>query len=216
MISACPGKDELRLFAVGDLTAARLEHISAHLDECDVCDQLLRNLDVPPDDLVAQLRLIEADPKLTADWPATDHGKQLARALQDGQCRLGRFELLDELGVGAFGHVFKAYDPELNRTVAVKVQRAGRFASDEEVERFLREARSVAQLTHPHIVSIHDTGRTEDGVCYLVTEYVDGESLEQRIARSAMGKHAAAALVAQLAEALQYAHDQAVVHRDIK
>ena len=216
MISACPDHDELRQFAIGDLTANRLEQLSSHLDECVICSRILQALDADGDELLDQLRLLDIDPQRTAAWPTVDHGKKLARAIQTGQCRLGRFELLAELGVGAFGHVFKAHDPELNRTVAVKVQRAGRFASDEEVERFLREARSVAQLTHPHIVSIHDTGRTEDGVCYLVTEYVDGESLDDHLSRASLDKQVAAELVAQLAEALQYAHEQGVVHRDIK
>ena len=67
--------------------------------------------------------------------------------------RLGKFELLEELGVGSFGHVFRARDTELDRPVAIKVLRAGRLASQEEVDRFLREARSAAQLVHPGIVS---------------------------------------------------------------
>src|SRR5207237_8615365 len=91
--------------------------------------------------------------------------------------RLGKFELLDELGAGSFGWVFRARDTELDRTVAIKVLRAGRLAGREEVDRFFREARSAAQLKHPSIVSLYDTGQTDDGTFYLVEEFIQGQTL---------------------------------------
>src|SRR5207302_3713227 len=91
--------------------------------------------------------------------------------------RLGKFELLEELGVGSFGHVFRARDTESGRTVAVKLLRAGRLAGREEVDRFVREARSAAQLKHAGLVSVHETGQTEDGVFFLVEEFIPGETL---------------------------------------
>jgi serine/threonine protein kinase len=106
-----------------------------------------------------------------------DPGKRYARRLADEPVFVDRFELLDELGDGSFGYVFKARDTELDRIVALKVQRAGDMATDEDVARFLREARSVAQLSHAAIVSLYESGQTEDGVCYLVTEYVEGQTL---------------------------------------
>ena len=101
--------------------------------------------------------------------------------MKSGPVRLGRFELLSELGVGSFGYVFKAHDTQLDRFVALKIQRAGTFATNEEVERFVREAQSIARLKHPGIVTVYDTIRSEEDICYLVTEYVDGESLEERL-----------------------------------
>ena len=88
---------------------------------------------------------------------AADVGRDLARRLGEGPVQLDRFELRSELGVGSFGYVFQAWDPRLQRLVALKVQRAGSLASQEEVERFLREARSAAQLKHPSIVSMYET-----------------------------------------------------------
>src|SRR5947209_3135536 len=82
--------------------------------------------------------------------------------------RLGKFELLEELGLGSFGQVFRARDTELGRIVAIKLLRAGRLASREEIDRFVREARSAAQLKHPGLVTLYETGETEDGVFYLV------------------------------------------------
>src|SRR5215218_8109870 len=90
--------------------------------------------------------------------------------------KLGKFELQDTLGQGAFGTVFKARDPELDRTVAIKVPRAGNLAGPQELDRFLREARSVAQLRHPSIVSIHEVGQSE-GVPFLVSDFVQGVTL---------------------------------------
>src|SRR5262245_62973798 len=87
--------------------------------------------------------------------------------------KFGKFELLDTVGHGAFGTVHKARDPELDRLVAIKVPRAGNLAGPEELDRFLREARSVAQLRHPAIVSVHEVGQT-DGVLFLVSDFVQG------------------------------------------
>jgi serine/threonine protein kinase len=100
--------------------------------------------------------------------------------------------------------------------VALKVQRAGSLASSEDVERFLREARSAAQLKHSAIVSLYETGQTADGVWYLVCEFIDGSTLENRLKEGAMAEAEASALAAELADALQYAHEHGVVHRDIK
>ena len=95
--------------------------------------------------------------------------------------RVGKFNLLEELGSGSFGTVYRAVDTELEREVAVKVLRAGRLASAEDVDRFLREARSAAQLKHPGIVSLYEAGRDADGVCYLVEELVRGSTLADRL-----------------------------------
>ncbi|MEM7316699.1 MAG: protein kinase, partial [Planctomycetota bacterium] len=155
-----------------------------------------------------------------ADFTSTpvsfDAGRRLANRLKDGPCHLGRFELLSELGGGSFGFVFKAHDTELDRLVALKVQRAGTFATDEDIERFLREAQSIAQLNHPGIVAVHDTVRSEEGICYLVTEYVDGDSLDTRMREDAFTFHESASMIASIGDALQFAHDHGIVHRDIK
>jgi hypothetical protein len=145
-----------------------------------------------------------------------DSGRRYARQLATGDCRLGKFELESQLGVGSFGYVFRARDTELDRTVAVKIQRASGLADPEEAARFLREARSVAQLKHPGIVSLYEIGQTDEGVCYLVTEFLDGQTLEDRLKSGIVDARLAAELLAQVAQALQYAHAHGVIHRDIK
>src|SRR5262249_30189424 len=129
--------------------------------------------------------------------------------------KLGKFELLDTVGQGACGTVYKARDPELDRTVAVKVPRAGNLAGPQELDRFLREARSAAQLRHPSIVPVHDVGRA-GGVPYLVSDFVQGVTLADLLSARRPGFREAAELVAAVADALQYAHERGVVHRDVK
>lgn len=129
--------------------------------------------------------------------------------------RLGRYELGELLGSGAFGSVWHAWDTELSREVAVKVPRCGRFSRPTEEERFLREARSAAQLHHPGIVAVHDVGREGETV-YIVSELVRGTSLAQRLRGGRLSFREAAELVAGVADALHHAHRQGVIHRDVK
>jgi serine/threonine protein kinase len=130
--------------------------------------------------------------------------------------RLGKFELLEELGIGSFGCVLRARDTELDRAVAIKVLRAGQLASRDDIDRFLREAWSAAQLKHPGIVSLYDTAPTEDGTFYLEEEFIPGQTLAARLSAGRLGFRQAAGLIADLAEALEYAHQQGIIHRDLK
>jgi serine/threonine protein kinase len=243
-LSNCPTHAELKAFVVGELSVSRLERIAEHVESCQRCEAALQTTDISKNDLVVELRSLNLtmadldviDQKEVATIPhrfleiarhagrevgdsdgiSLDPGRRFARRLAEGPCRLGRFELESELGAGSFGHVFKAHDTELDRTVALKIQRAGTLASDEDVERFLREARSVAQLKHPGIVAVHDTVRSDDEVCYLVTEFVDGDSLEFHLRNETFKLRESATLIAEIGDALQYAHDHGVVHRDVK
>lgn len=129
---------------------------------------------------------------------------------------LDRFEILDTLGQGAFGTVYKARDPKLDRVVAVKVPRQDNIGPrEQDRDRFLREARSAAQLRHPSIVAVHEVG-VVDEVTYLVSDFVEGVTLSDRLTAGRPTTREAAEIVAAVAEALQYAHAQGVVHRDIK
>jgi WD40 repeat protein/Flp pilus assembly protein TadD len=129
--------------------------------------------------------------------------------------KVGKFVLIETVGQGGFGTVYKAHDPELDRTVAIKVPRAGNLAGPQELDRFLREARSVAQLRHPSIVSVHEVGQT-DGVPYLVSDFVRGVTLADLLTARRPGFREAAELVAAVADALHYAHECGIVHRDVK
>lgn len=129
--------------------------------------------------------------------------------------RLGNYEILELIGVGGMGEVYKAKDTRLGRTVAVKVL-PGRFARDAaRRERFEREARAISSLNHPHICTVHDVGRHE-GVDFIVMEYLEGETLAERLEKGALPLDQALEILVQIAGALDQAHRHDVVHRDVK
>lgn len=213
-MAVCPDSPTLHAFAIGNLSGSQWQSIESHLEACDACQQRLDQLDAATDPLVQRLQHLPEH--CSGQILVADAGGDLARRLRAGPVRLDRFEIQAELGVGSFGYVFRAWDPRLERNVALKVQRAGSFVSPQEVQRFLREAKSAAPLKHPAIVSLYETGRTDDGVGYLVCEFIDGETLEARLSRGPLPPQEAAELAAELADALDYAHEHGVIHRDIK
>jgi serine/threonine protein kinase len=127
---------------------------------------------------------------------------------------LGRFELLSRLGMGGFGTVWKARDTELDRTVAVKIPRKGQLNAVE-VEQFFREARSAAQLKHPHIVQVHEVGRDGEMI-FIVSDLVRGVPLSDWVAATSPSFRSMAQITATIADALQHAHEHGVIHRDLK
>jgi WD40 repeat protein len=132
-----------------------------------------------------------------------------------GPRTIGKFELLGVLGQGSFGTVYKARDTQLGRVVALKVPRPDRLATEEDLERFLREGRHVARLRHPAIVPVYETGQA-DGVPYLVQAFVPGPTLAEVLRERHFTPDEAARLLATVADALQAAHEQRVFHRDVK
>jgi len=130
--------------------------------------------------------------------------------------KIGRYNLLRRLGKGGFGEVFLAFDEELDRPVAIKVPRPERVSRPEDVEAYLNEARIVANLDHPHIVPVYDVGRTGDGLCFVVSKFIEGRDLAAKIKESRPAFRESAGLVATVAEALHFAHTRGLVHRDVK
>lgn len=126
-----------------------------------------------------------------------------------------QLEILELLGQGGMGAVYKARQIKLDRLVALKILPPAYGADPSFAERFIREARALARLSHPNIVTVHDFGES-DGLYYLIMEYVDGVNLRKGLADGQLTAQRALSLVRDLCDALQYAHDSGVVHRDIK
>jgi eukaryotic-like serine/threonine-protein kinase len=129
--------------------------------------------------------------------------------------RLGPYEIVGPLGAGGMGEVYRARDTRLDRTVAIKVLPHDMAADRQRQARFRREARAISSLTHPHICTLHDIGE-QDGVDFLVMEYLPGETLAHRLLRGALPVEDALRIGAQLADALDAAHRQGLTHRDLK
>jgi eukaryotic-like serine/threonine-protein kinase len=129
--------------------------------------------------------------------------------------KLGPYEILAPLGAGGMGEVYRANDTRLDRTVAVKVLPASLSSDPSLKQRLEREAKAVSKLSHPHICTLHDIGH-QDGVDFLVMEFLEGESLERRLEKGPLPLEQTIRYGAQIANALAKAHKLGITHRDLK
>src|SRR5580658_1594971 len=133
-----------------------------------------------------------------------------------GPKKIGRYTIRGRLGKGGFGEALLAHDDDLNRPVAIKVPRPERISQPEDIEAYLNEARILASLDHPHIVPVYDVGRTDDGLCFVVSKLVEGSDLAVKISQDRPSFRESAELAAIIADALHFAHTRGLVHRDVK
>ncbi len=186
MVTPCLAHDQVCEFVARKLPAGPAAQFEAHLADCDDC----RNL-------VFALASEQGD-------GGTD------RAPLD---RIGRFELLDVIGHGAMGVVYRARDPDLDRVIAIKIRRSTRLDAAAE-ERLRREARALARLTHPHVVSVYETGH-HDGMAYIAMEHVGGVTLDQWL-KLHRTRGMIVDVLAGAARGLAAAHAVGLIHRDFK
>src|SRR5262245_46432393 len=128
---------------------------------------------------------------------------------------LGPYEIVSAIGAGGMGEVYRAKDTRLERTVAVKVLPAHLSSSAELRQRLEREAKTISQLSHPHICMLHDVGH-QNGTDYLVMEFLEGETLADRISKGPLSMDQALKIGIETAGALDAAHKSGIVHRDLK
>jgi serine/threonine-protein kinase len=231
---ACPSRDELSAFSRGELPDAALERLAEHLSGCAPCASTLEGLRAA-DTVVARLREAVqgspvAEPGLEAlEARALALAPDLARTASDLSAAteaapaeaeplprpFGPYELLERLGHGGMGVVYKARQTALNRLVALKRLHAGPYAGPEERARFRTEAEAIARLRHPNVVQVYEVGEHE-GQLYLSMELVEGGSLGRRLADGPLPEREAAELVRALARAVEAVHGQRIVHRDLK
>ncbi len=217
-----PSREELSAYSLGQLPQDRAVVIDSHISECGSCCQTLVGLS-SDDTFVALLQEAKQLPK---DQLPTDQTVDIgdvpadpSSALQEVPAPLAkhaRYEIVSLIGKGGMGDVYKARHRMMDRTVALKIINRELVRKSEAVDRFHREVKTAAQLSHPNIVTAHDAEQADD-LHFLVMEYVDGTDLSQVLKdRGALPINEACDYIRQAAIGLQHAHEQGMVHRDIK
>jgi WD40 repeat protein len=212
-----PPAEQLSAFLLGKLGGDHSAEVERHLTTCEVCAALLQT--APDDSLIGLFRQGQSLAAGEGPVPLMSGASYdfLAPAEQPDELgRLGPYRVLEVLGSGGMGVVFLADDPQLERRVALKVMKPVLTANPSARERFLREARSMARLSHARVVTIHHVGQ-ERGVPFLAMELLDGESLDARLRREGqLPVPEALRIGREIAEGLAAAHQRGLVHRDIK
>jgi len=177
------------------------------------CPKCRRKLVIEPiaDDVAAAETVAES----TNGQSSVSDKPGASRKTSAAPTKIGRFEIRNRIGTGAFGTVYRAFDPTLGREVALKVPRAAAMKRRDVRTRFLREPKAAAQLRHPHIVPVYDAGVDGDRY-YIASAFIEGRTLDDVIAEQRLGYRQTAEVVFALADALDYAHSHGVVHRDVK
>lgn len=233
----CPTHDELLAYSLGRVSLANQAAISEHLRVCSTCLKGLADMEREMDPLLSAITRASQQPSsaeslgnelvyvqgLTrtmalAGAARADNDAPNATGVQEKACgsRLGQYELLEELGRGGMGIVYRARHLQLERIVALKILHNARLVKTDAVERFQREMKAVGKLEHPNIVQATDAGQV-DGRHYLAMEYVAGETLSCALRfRRRFSAKRASELTREVARGLQHAHLRGLVHRDIK
>lgn len=227
-VTACFKADQLKSFALGRLNDEQAQQVTAHLQKCADCEQTLAGFDDTHDSLMLQIRSASTTPD-AEDRPAElEHAlNEIASSRSDSQRPAFKptggnddwvrdYRLLEQLGQGGMGTVYKAIHERLQRTVALKLLPAKRLRNNEAVGRFEREMRAIGRLDHPAIVRATDAGEV-DGTHFLAMDYVPGIDVSKVVRLiGPLRVPDACEIVRQAAIGLSYAHGQGLIHRDVK
>jgi serine/threonine protein kinase len=218
-VQACPSPQTLTDYLLGRLNEAEWQSICDHLHTCDVCVSHLDQVDESQDSMIRHLRRPESNDPFLQE-PECRLAVEKSRQLDWGRVAelgvLRDYQLIEKLGEGGMGAVYRARHTKLDREVAVKLLSSDRLRSARAVSRFEREMKAIGRLHHPHIVQAFDAGEVE-GQYYLVMELVSGLDLSAVVDRvGPLPLADACEIVRQVALGLQHAHEHDLVHRDIK
>ncbi len=225
----CPNPDVLADYVLGKVSEADLSGIASHVEACPACQAQLETLDGLSDTVITCLRRVTGDEaesddsvlkevlarigSITSEPGSNSHDPVEEPVLP---LQVGQYRLVEKLGQGAMGAVFKAFHSKLKRSVAVKLLPAYRQTSPQAVARFHREMEAVGRVDHPNVVRAYDAGEA-DGRFFLVMELVEGVNLASLVqSRGPLAIADACDIVRQAAVGLQHAHEHGLVHRDVK
>ena len=224
---ACPSRQQLGEYLHDGLPSMIAEAVERHVEECEHCEEVLDALPGAEELHSTQQSTFDVLRRQVSSKRFATRDDATVGNVSDGDTRLlfdsrtktiqfDRYEVQRVLGKGGFGVVYLAFDRQLQRRVAIKVPHRRLITRPKHVEAYLTEARTVAQLDHPHIVPIYDVGSSSQCSCYVVTKYIEGGDLSSKIEERSLSHTASAELIAKLADALHYTHAQGIVHRDVK
>jgi WD40 repeat protein/predicted Ser/Thr protein kinase len=236
----CPSSDQLRQLLYHQLSDPAQAPLEAHVEHCQDCQRVLEGLvpvkrlaeghsgagpsaseDQPNPSFLRRLQDRRLGEAQASPDPTTSGGPAALPLPTSSGAGVGAlpdvpgYELLEELGRGGMGVVYKARHLKLDRPVALKMLAAGRYAGPKELDRFRTEAEAVARLQHPNIVQVYEVGEA-DRRPYFAMEFVDGGNLDKKLAGTPLPPAEAARLAETLARAMHYAHERGIVHRDLK
>ena len=238
----CPEENVIVDFVRGELARDERAALEAHIDECEVCSMVVAEMarlfadevvdegtpepePAEPDvDLVEDPRLADTDGAFSPSAVTQSAGEILvepAAQLPQG-AKLGRYVVIDRVGAGGMGVVYAAYDPELDRKVALKVLRRGAVAAiassgpgDKQRDRLMREAQAMAKLSHPNVITVHDVG-TFEGQVFIAMEFIDGHTLGEWLKQESRPWQEVLRVFTAAGRGLAAAHAMNLVHRDFK
>ena len=216
MPATCPTTDDLAAFATGKLPSEVAEAVADHVESCPSCEATITSCEQSADTLVEQLRTPASEDTGLAELLAKAEALGTPAEPRPVLKQLRDYQLLEQLGQGGMGTVYRAVHVHLDRTVAVKVLPPERTRDPQAIARFRREMRAIGKLHHPNIVVAHDAGEA-DGTHFLVMELVEGLDASRLVHQvGPLPVADAAEIVRQAAAGLQHAHEHGLVHRDIK
>ncbi len=219
--TTCPDEDEIVALLAGALSTRPRGAVHAHLDTCETCRRLVAAAARQDDREAGVPRKPAEDGEIGDERPRSfrvdRHGPDADRPpLLPSGATLARYVILGAIGSGAMGVVYSAYDPELDRKVAIKLLRTRTAGADDERDRrVLREAQAMARLSHPNVVAVYDVG-VVDGQVFLVMEFVQGATLTRWLASGARPFRAVLDVLRRAGSGLAAAHGAGLVHRDFK
>ena len=224
ILTHCPSEHELLRYAAGALSDEDAQAIDSHLGECATCLSRLDTLASHPDPIVAALRrpagsAAPDNPKLVKAVAAVLAGDTHPTNLPASEAAIGTvvggYQIIEHLGHGGMGRVYRARHPRLDQDVALKVLRPG-FDSAQFIARFEAERQTLALMDHPHIARVSDGGITEDGQPFFVMELVRGTAVTRYCQEHDLGLRERLELFIQVCQAVQHAHQKGMIHRDLK
>ncbi|MGE0607567.1 MAG: protein kinase [Pirellulales bacterium] len=235
--ATCPGLTDLLQFIDESLPTESASRIESHVTQCEACLRILEDLNQQRGGLASIENLLRACAPIwqsgdahnlaaaatETPGPAFESVEQIGARQPTGFTRdeprpgsIGGYKVVGILGQGAYGIVYHAHDNTLNRPIAIKVPRRNVLRAVGGIELYLKEAKALASLDHPHIVRVYEARRDEEGNCYIVSQFVAGTNLAERLRQGPLPHVEAARLAATLADALQHAHERGFWHRDVK